>query len=85
MKPNIYVPKTNDRTLTYDELSEVVGLMVDLHQLSFEAALEFVTEWDRPSDLDELGLCIDAEGEDGATGGIDALARSIVGTRDRLN
>lgn len=85
MKPNIYVHDRNDRTLTRDELSEVVGLMADLNQLPFEAVLEFVTEWDRPSDRDELGLWIDAEAEDGPSGGIDALARSIVGRRDRLN
>jgi hypothetical protein len=85
MKPNIYEHDTSDRMLTRDELSEVVGLMADLRQLPFEAVLDFVAEWDRPSDRNEPGLWIDPEGEDGTSGGIDALARSIVGRRDRLN
>jgi len=85
MKPSFYAHDRNDRMLTRDELSEVVGLMADLHQLPFEAALEFVTEWDSPSDQGEAGLWIDADGEDGTGGAIDSLARSIVGLRDRLN
>ena len=85
MKTSVYVLDRNDRMLTRDELGEVVGLMADLHQLPFEAALEFVTEWDRPSDRDDFGLWIDAAGEGGTRNGIDSLARSIVGGRDTLN
>ena len=87
MKSNTYLGARSDRLSTWEELSEVITLLSNLHQLQLplETALDFVENADAASNADDRGLWIDASSEDNTGGGIESLANIIVGRRDRPN
>ena len=75
----------DDRISTREELGEVIGLLIKLHQLPFEAVLDSVESSESRSDAEDLELWTDADRGPRPEAEIEPLTDIILGRRHRLN
>jgi hypothetical protein len=85
MKPSAHAIGTDDRISTREELGQVIGLLIDLHQLPVEASLQILEDSDSRSDVETDGLWTDGDCEAGPAAQVEPLANFILGRQDRLN
>jgi hypothetical protein len=75
----------DDRISTREELGEVIGLLIKLHQLPFEAVLDSVESSESGSHAEDLELWTDAERGRRPGAEIEPLTDIILGRTHRLN
>jgi hypothetical protein len=87
MKPHAKALRTDDRTSTREELGEVIGLLLELHQLPFGPTIESLeaSESRLGADAEEPELWPDADRDDWSGAEIEPLTNIILGRRHELN
>jgi hypothetical protein len=85
MKPYAHAIGTDDRISTREELGEVIGLLINLHQLPVEATLQFLEDSHSRSEVESDELWTEAEREAGPAAQVEPLANFILGRQHRLN
>jgi hypothetical protein len=85
MKPGGQEMAIGDRISTREELGEVIGLLITLHQLPFEAILDSFESSQSGSEADDLELWTDAGRGRQPGAEIEPLTNIILGRRRTLN
>ena len=85
MKPYAQPIGKNDRISTREELGEVLDLLINLHQLPFEATREELLDSDSRPTVESDQLWPDADREAGATVPVEPLANFILGRQHNTN
>jgi len=85
MKPRAQELVIDDRISTREELGQVIGLLITLHQLPFEATLESLESSESRSEAEGPELWTDADGDRRQGVEIEPLTNVILGLRHKLN
>lgn len=76
---------TDDRISTREELGQVIGLLIDLHQLPAEASLQILEDSDSQPHVETDGLWSDVVCGSGPGAPVEPLANFILGRQHGLN
>ena len=85
MKPYAKTLQLHDRTSTPEELGEVIGLLVELHQLPFGPTIESLEASESQPAAEEPELWTDVDHDHWSGAEIEPLTNIILGRRHELN
>jgi len=85
MNPHAKTLQSDDRTSTREELGEVIGLLLELHQLPFGSTIESLEASESRPGAEEPELWTDADHDDWSGAEIEPLTNIILGRRHELN